>query len=110
MFTRLSTLAAATVLGSLTLGIGAASAAQCTTSATPVCARTSCSITVPVTCTCREWKCVEKGGRGTAIATRGVATQLLSKPTSQSRPLTLPPKFAAPIVRQAPKLNFVGRR
>lgn len=101
MFARLSTLAAATVLASLSLGIGAASAAQCTTSATPVCARTSCSITVPVTCTCKEWKCVEKGGRGTAIATRGVVAQKIA-------PMTRPPLTVAPI-KTAPKLNFLRR-
>lgn len=102
MFARFSTLAAATtVLGTLTLGIGAASAAQCTTSATPVCARTSCSITVPVTCTCKEWKCVEKGGRGTAIATRGTLAQKIS-------PLTRTPATIAPI-KTAPKLNFLRR-
>lgn len=102
MFARLATLAAATVLGSLSLGIGTASAAQCTTSATPVCARTSCSITVPVTCSCKEWKCVEKGGRGTAIATRGNAV------AQKIAPITRAPTTMAPI-KTAPRLNFLRR-
>lgn len=100
MFVRFSILTAA----ALVLGAGTASAAQCTTSATPVCARTSCSITVPVTCTCKEWKCVEKGGRGTAIGTTK-ATATLQK----AAPLTRIPTTNLAPVRATPKLNFLKR-
>ncbi len=84
MFFRSSTLAAAALLGSLGFAANSASAAQCTSSATPVCARPSCSITIPVTCTCKEWKCVEKGGKGTGVLTRGAAaTAVATKPVLQ---------------------------
>ncbi len=99
MFARLSILAATAVV----LGAGAASAAQCTTSATPVCARTSCSITVPVTCTCKEWKCVEKGGKGTAVVTRATATVQKVAPVRTGTMTQVAP------LRSTPKLNFLKR-
>ena len=100
MFARFSILAATAIV----FGAGAASAAQCTTSATPVCARTSCSITVPVTCTCKEWKCVEKGGRGTAIATtKATATVQKVAPVRTGTMTQVAP------LRSAPKLNFLKR-
>ena len=100
MLARLSILAAAAIV----LGAGAASAAQCTTSATPVCARTSCSVTVPVTCSCREWKCVEKGGRGTAIGTTKATATVQKVATPSGAPIST----ARPI-QTAPKLNFLKR-
>lgn len=93
MFARLTILATTAIV----LSAGAAAAAQCTTSSTPVCARTSCSITIPVTCSCKEWKCVEKGGKGTGVVTKATATAqkvaTSGAPMSPIRPIGAAPKF-----------------